>query len=99
MAIIDSAEIDAMLDVVGVDLTYGAETVKAMADEADEEVLDAETAPVSGRAATFLIRTATLPSLVEGQKFTSGGVTFEVVWRRKIDDGALSRILASRVTS
>lgn len=93
-----ASDIPGMLEDMGVTLALGGATTKALLDQADEEILNATAAPVTGKAIVFTIQTGALPGLAMGSEVVSEAVTYKVRLLQQIEDGALTRVLCSLPT-
>ena len=80
----------------GVDVTFGATTVKGLIDIADESLEQGQAASLYGNVVTIEVKTGSLPLLAEGDAITADGIAYQVMRVRQIDDGALTVINAAR---
>jgi hypothetical protein len=88
------AEIQAMIDEFGVDVTIGAVTAKGIVDRTDEELALAGFSRGSGGAILVTVRTTTFPAIADGVAITVEGSPYKIGSHLKVGDGGITRILA-----
>lgn len=90
------AELRAMLDALGVDLTCYlsgvAYATRGVIDEADDDMLPAVEGEFAGRRRTILVEASALPAIGEGTAVVVDGSDYTVVQTRLVDDGLLLRL-------
>ncbi|WKZ15434.1 MAG: hypothetical protein QY317_16180 [Candidatus Jettenia caeni] len=91
------ADIQYLLQDMGVNVTHGVTTVKGLVDFADELLLQAGQSAGVGKVIAVTIKTDSLPNLKIGDSVTVGGVSYTVRERLQIDDGALTKFLCKGV--
>ncbi len=77
----------------GVEVTYGAVTTWGHRDIVEGEYVGEEGAGVYGTLDTLKVATGLLAGLKNNQPITVEGETFKVADHRRIEDGALTRIV------
>jgi hypothetical protein len=97
VAFFRESDLTAQFRLMGQDVTVGAETVKGFFDEPDEELLAQDPAVVIGRDYVVRVPTKAFSSIAIGTEITTGGVTYKVFKFLQTWDGAVRRILCSKV--
>jgi hypothetical protein len=76
-------------DLISVDVTIGGSSYQAILDHSDEFAI--ENVLSSERA--LIMRTSQVSSLIKGATVTIASVDYKVRHTRRIDDGALTRVV------
>lgn len=92
MAFFGEDDIEVMLADMGVDVTLGADTVKALLNIGDEEIYPGGTAPVLGKDIEVFLKTNSLPGLVKGASIVVDGSSYIAGEPRQYGDGAMTRV-------
>lgn len=94
MAYFRVADIPGLLADFGVDVVLGATTVKGLVDDGEELMLEGEASVALQQGQkSVIVQTGALPGLQVGSAVTVDGQSHTVRERRKIGDGALTRLL------
>lgn len=97
MGFFRESDVPRQFRLMGQDVTVGAETVKGFFDEPDEELLAQDPAVVMGRDYIVQVPTAAFVGISIGVSLVTGGVTYKVWKFLQTGDGAVRRILCSKV--
>jgi hypothetical protein len=93
----NEADVEAMLAATGgVDVVHAAETGKGLVDEIDAETAQGLDTGVLNSHILVTVRTNAFPTLKVGDAITVEAVAHVVTDRRKIEDGALSKLLVRK---
>lgn len=87
--------IQPMLDAMGVSVTVGATTAKALWNTVDDEQVRDEVGTVTGRVYEAIAKTGTFAGLQQGATLVRDSVNYTVIQARRIEDGALTRALCT----
>jgi hypothetical protein len=79
----------------GVSVTVGAVTANGLRDVTDEEAFVGQVGLAIGRQVSVIVKTGTFPALAAGVSITVEGTAYKVVEVRRIEDGALTRVLCA----
>src|SRR5262245_49037831 len=89
-------DVQALIDGAGgVSVTVGATTAKGLRDVVDDELVRDEVGIVAGTVVSVVVKTGTFAGLVQGATIIVEGSTLIVIQARRIDDGALTRVLCT----
>lgn len=86
--------LDVLFADFAVEVTKGSATFKALFDTPDDLVASGL---VLSTEYTLTVKTVDVSGVVDGDVLSIDGVSYEVRQIRKIDDGALSRVVVSKV--
>lgn len=85
-------DLDALFDDMGVSVSMGTYTTKALKDSPDEMMTERGNPGAIGSQILLTLKTGALPGLAVGSAITVAGVAMKVRERMTLDDGALTRI-------
>lgn len=93
-----ASDIPALLADTGVDVIFGAVTVKGLLDrEVPEALLPIEeSGGVAETVSSVVIKTGSLPGIAGGSAITVDGVSWKVRSVRPMEDGELTMLLVRR---
>lgn len=91
----NAAEIQAMLNDFGVDVTIAGVTAKGVVDRVDEELAIGLETRAIGKSIMVTVKSGALPGLANEATAIVDGVSYKVTFIMQIGDGALTKFVCA----
>lgn len=89
-------DVQALIDGAGgVSVTVGSTTAKGIRNIVDDELVKDEVGVIAGTVIEVVVKTGTFTGLQQGAAITVEGTSYSVIQARRIEDGALTRVLCT----